>query len=492
MSRGDLGLATVLSHVIVAVTAGASALAVAVGLSSRFPVGLGRRIDPSVGTHFDWSVLGPGVAVTIVGVLAAAFLLGRRAERPDGSGVYRSSALLASFRRRTPLSLGLGASMAFQPGVGRSRVPVVPALLGAVVAVVGVTATLSIDHDITNALAHPELAGVTWTAGVTPDPGALTGRNVSPELARRIEAGSGQGAAEVVIDRDVLGVGSLGAPTFAIRPMVDGRSTPISFTVVSGRSPARRGEAAIGPATAKDLRVHIGDTVGVGDAMARVRIVGEALFPSDVHAEFDEGLWLSPAQFDAIVPPTPPGGSVTDSRLVAVRFAAGTNVPAAIGRLSGTLGSLAQDVSPPSPPDELINLRNVRVLPDVLAGFLGLMGVAALSYVLFSSAQRRQRDFAILRAMGMSRRNARFVLNAQGTAIGLFGIVIGIPLGLAIGRTGWRFIAAHVPLAYIAPLAVLGVVLIIPVTILVANSLAMWPGQLVARTHLPARELRAE
>ena len=49
--------------------------------------------------------------------------------------------------------------MAFQPGTGRSRVPVVPALLGAVVAVVGVTATLSIDHDITNALAHPELAG---------------------------------------------------------------------------------------------------------------------------------------------------------------------------------------------------------------------------------------------------------------------------------------------------------------------------------------------
>ena len=125
------------------------------------------------------------------------------------------------------------------------------------------------------------------------------------------------------------------------------------------------------------------------------------------------------------------------------------------------------------------------------AGFLGLMGVAALSYVLFSSAQRRQRDFAILRAMGMSRRNARFVLNAQGTAIGLFGIVIGIPLGLAIGRPVALHRRARAPRLH-RPLAVLGVVLIIPVTILVANSLAMWPGQLVARTHLPARELRAE
>ncbi len=268
--------------------------------------------------------------------------------------------------------------------------------------------------------------------------------------------------------------------------------------MVAGRSPGGLGEAAIGPATAKNLGVHVGDTVsvgagaGAGRARAQVRIVGEALFPSDVHAEFDEGLWLSPTQFDAIVPPMPPGGSDTDSRLVAVRFAPQTSVPAAIGRLSARLGPLAQDVSPPSAPDELLNLGNVRVLPDVLAGFLGLMGVAALSFVLFGSAQRRRRDFAILRAMGMSRRNARLVLNVQGTAIGLFGVAVGIPLGLAVGRTGWRLIAEHVPLATVAPLAVVGIVLIIPATILLANLLATWPGQLVARTNLPARELRVE
>jgi hypothetical protein len=492
MTRGELGVATVLSHVIVAVTAGASAFAVAVGFSSRFPVGLGRRIDPNVGTHVDWSVLVPGVAVTIVSVLVASFFLGRRAERLDGSGLYRSSRLLASFRRRAPLTLGLGASMAFQPGVGRSRVPVVPALLGAVVAVLGVTATLSIDHDINNALAHPELAGITWNAGVTPDTGALTGRNVTPQLARRIEDGSGPGAVAVVMDRDVLGVGNVGAPTFAIRPMPGAHSTPISFTVVDGRPPAQLREAAIGPATAADLHVHIGDTVTVGGSKTQVRIVGEALFPSDVHAEFDEGLWLASSQFDAIVPPTPPGGSQTDGRLVAVRFATGTDVPAGVARLSARLGPLATDVSPPSQPDELLNLGNVRVLPDVLAGFLGLLGVAALSYVLFGSAQRRRRDFAILRAMGMSRNKARFVLNVQGTAIALFGVVIGIPLGLAVGRTGWRLIVEHVPLAFVSPLAALGIALIIPATILLANSLALWPGQLVAGSRVPARELRVE
>ncbi len=92
----------------------------------------------------------------------------------------------------------------------------------------------------------------------------------------------------------------------------------------------------------------------------------------------------------------------------------------------------------------------------------------------------------------MSRRSARLILNAHGTAIGLFGIVIGIPIGLVVGRIGWRFIAEHVPLAYVTPLAVWGVLLIVPATILLANTLALWPGRLVARSHLPVRELRAE
>jgi hypothetical protein len=295
-----------------------------------------------------------------------------------------------------------------------------------------------------------------------------------------------------VVDRDVLAVDNQGVPTFAIRPMRSEPVTPITFTVVAGRAPVRIGEAAIGPATAKDLHLHVGDSVTVGPARARVRLVGRALFPTDVHAEFDEGLWLSPAQFDAVVPPMPPAGSQTDGRVVAVRFAPGTEVAGAIGHLTSELGPLAQDVSAPSAPDELINLRNVRVLPDVLAGFLGLMGVAALSFVLFSSARRRRRDFAILRAMGMSRRSARLTLNAQGTSIGLFGVAIGIPLGLVVGRFGWRLIAEHVPLENVTSLAVLGVLLIVPITIVLTNVLALWPGKLVARSRLPATELRTE
>jgi hypothetical protein len=489
MSHNHIGLATGLSHLIPAVVAAPVAFGVALLASPRFPVGLGRHIDPDVGYHVDWAVVGPGIGAVVGAVLVASTLIGR-GSRDGRLRLQRSYKSPGALRRWAPVAIGLGTTMAFEPGRGRRRIPVVPALLAAAVAVIGVVASLTIDRGITTALHHPELAGVTWDAGVTPAVHAQTGRNVSPELAHRLTKREGVRAA-VIVDRDVLNVGNVGAPVFSIRPLAGASTTPIRFTLTSGRAPRGRGEAAIGPATAKDLHVGIGDTVSVGASGARVRIVGEALFPDDVHAEFDEGLWVAPVQFAAVVPPIGPNGSLRDGRLVAVRFAPGAPLRSAIGHLQSELGPLAQDVSPPSPPAELTNLQNVRTLPEVLAAFLGLIAVAALGSVLLSCARRRGHEFSVLRALGMTRGNIRTVLNSQGTAIGLFGLVVGIPVGLAVGRLGWQAIAARVPLSEIAPFALVGALLLIPVILVAANVLALWPGR-VTLSHVPAEELRAE
>jgi hypothetical protein len=487
MSRDHLGLATGLVHLLPALIAGPVAFGVALFASSHFPVGLGRHIDPDVGYHVDWTVIGPGIVVVVIIVLVASVLIGRRSG--EGSALrLRPYKAPGAFRRWAPASVGLGTTMAFEPGRGRRRIPVVPALLAATVAVTGVVASLTIDRGISHALHHPELAGITWDVAVTPAPQATTGRNISTGVADRISKDK-QVRASAVLDRTVINVGHVGAPVFSIRPMTGAASTPIGFTLTSGQVPHGRGEAAIGPATAKDLHVGIGDTVTVGDAGARVRIVGEALFPSDVHSEFDEGLWLAPTEFDAVVPPIGPNGSESDERLVVLRFA--TPVRAAAEHLQSELGSLSEGLVGPLTPDELTNLRNVRTLPEVLAAFLGLIAVAALGSVLLSSARRRSHDFAVLRALGMTRGNIRMVLNSQGTAIGLFGLVVGIPLGLAVGRWGWRAIADRVPLSDIPPLALVAALLLIPVTLIVANVLALWPGR-VTLSHLPADELRAE
>ena len=148
-------------------------------------------------------------------------------------------------------------------------------------------------------------------------------------------------------------------------------------------------------------------------------------------------------------------------------------------------------MTPAEVPVELANLRNVRALPVLLAGFLALLAVGALSHVLLTSARRRGHDFAVLRALGLDRRRARLIVNSQATAIGLIGLVIGIPLGIVLGRALWRLVTERVPLVNVAPFALLGVLLIVPASMILANALAVWPGQRVARLH-PAEIFRDE
>jgi predicted lysophospholipase L1 biosynthesis ABC-type transport system permease subunit len=367
-----------------------------------------------------------------------------------------------------------------------------PALVGAVVGVLGIVGTMSIDHGIRDALAHPQRAGVTFDALVMPNPNHFTATNVDSKLIADLTAAAGNGNAAAVLDRNVIDVSGIGVPAFSVRPPVGVAETPIQFTTTSGRAPRDLGEAAIGPATADALHVGVGSTVTVGDKRRPVRIVGKALFPNDVHSEFDEGLWLAPQQYDAVVPPYTPGSNAPIQRAVAVRFGGAVDPAKAVSHLQQAIGQQVQDVSPSDVPVELTNLRNIRTLPVVLAGFLALLAVAALSHVLVTSVRRRRRDFAVLRAMGLSRRATRLVLNSQATAIGLFGLLVGVPLGLALGRTGWRLVSERVPLANVPPLALLAIVVLVPATLVTVNTLALWPGQLVGRRRMPAEALRTE
>ncbi len=83
------------------------------------------------------------------------------------------------------------------------------------------------------------------------------------------------------------------------------------------------------------------------------------------------------------------------------------------------------------------------------------------------------------------------VVSSQGTVIGLIGLLLGAPLGLAVGRAGWTIIAEKVPLEVVRPLALIALLLIIPATVLVVNALAIWPGHRAARIS-PSTVLRTE
>ena len=69
--------------------------------------------------------------------------------------------------------------------------------------------------------------------------------------------------------------------------------------------------------------------------------------------------------------------------------------------------------------------------------------------------------------------------------------MIGIPLGIILGRLSWQWVADATPLVFSPPVAVAVILLAIPVTIVVANLLAAGPARHAARTR-PAGVLRAE
>jgi len=142
-------------------------------------------------------------------------------------------------------------------------------------------------------------------------------------------------------------------------------------------------------------------------------------------------------------------------------------------------------------PQDVLNLRNVRPLPRALSVFLVLLGVAALGHALVTAVRRRRGELAVLRAMGFTPRQTAVTILAQAGTVAVVGLVIGIPLGVILGRLSWEWVADATPLVFSPPVAIVVILLAIPATIVVANLLAAGPARHAARTR-PAGVLRAE
>jgi ABC-type lipoprotein release transport system permease subunit len=83
------------------------------------------------------------------------------------------------------------------------------------------------------------------------------------------------------------------------------------------------------------------------------------------------------------------------------------------------------------------------------------------------------------------------VVGAQSTAVSVVGLVLGIPIGVILGRLAWRLISERVPLQDVPPVAGIALVVIVPLALVGANLLAAWPARRVARLRV-AEVLRAE
>jgi ABC-type lipoprotein release transport system permease subunit len=103
----------------------------------------------------------------------------------------------------------------------------------------------------------------------------------------------------------------------------------------------------------------------------------------------------------------------------------------------------------------------------------------------------RRRDVAVLRALGLTPRQAAACVGWQAAVIGAVAVLVGVPLGMVVGRQIWRLVADSLSFVYVGPTAGLLLVVLVPIALGVLALLALWPARHAARLHA-AEILRVE
>jgi len=138
-----------------------------------------------------------------------------------------------------------------------------------------------------------------------------------------------------------------------------------------------------------------------------------------------------------------------------------------------------------------VNASSLRTTPVLLAGALVLGTAVSLALALAASVRRRRRDLAVLRTVGFTSRQLTRAVSWQATIVVVLGLVVGIPLGLALGRVLWARFADQLDVLSQPTIPVLVVAAIGAGALLVANLAAALPARATRRISAPVL-LRSE
>jgi hypothetical protein len=251
----------------------------------------------------------------------------------------------------------------------------------------------------------------------------------------------------------------------------------VDWWIIDGRRPTADDEILLGPRLAETLDVGVGDQITAGPAR-RLDVVGVGVGPVFGGAFANGALVTADGRARL--------GGTAPFRTLAVRLRDDVSVASFLARYGRDY-----EVGLASVPQEVRNLSELGRLPDLLSGFLALVGLAALGNALFVAVRRRRRDLAILRVIGHSPAQNRLTVITMALTGSILGLAVGVPLGLAAGRNLWKLVAEDAsvegdPLTSAGPvvLVVLGVLL---ATLVLAGVPAWWTAR-----RAPGPALRAE
>ena len=437
------------------------AVVVAFFASPLLPFGVARKAEVDPGFHFDALVLGLGVVVIVtftllVSAFAALRVAGSAARARRAQVPARPSAVarVATSAGATP-ALTTGLRMALEPGRGPTAVPVRSALIGTTLGILGITAVLVFGASLDHLAATPRLYGWGWDTTVEPN----------EQLRPRPSGTCGDVDTAMTDDPALAAVASMCLEGVEVegRPITGwffrSLEGSISPAVVTGRAPTAVDEIALGKATLDAIGKDVGDTVRVrGETRtATFRVVGQTVLPHLSEEDTDpiaEGAMFTGDVIADLFEPI----SAPNMYLVA-RFATDVDPDRLPRTPDGGWRLESGSARAPIAPTEIEDLQQVDHLPTILGGLLALLAVASVAHVVAVAVRQRRRDLAVLRTIGFVRRNVRATVAYQATILGIVGLLVGVPLGIVVGRAVWSAVAGGVGVAteIDAPVLALGI-----------------------------------
>jgi hypothetical protein len=479
MTRAQRVATQAVSALPIAVLGAAVAIGASVAASPLMPVGVARRAEPDPGFAVDGPVLLVGAAATVAVVLvlsalsaAAATRRLRRTAWRDGSR-ETSRAMRALRRTDLPLPALTGVGLVVEPRQGTAWA-VRSAVAGVVVGVTGLVAVSVFTASTDELVRSPGRYGAPFDAEVSGFSGDVLEDGDDALIEDPRVAGAGVMTGGLArIDHDEVN-------TYSIESL----KGDLSFTLLEGHVPRGGAEVVLGTSTLEHAGVRLGDVVDIQGARDSLRaiVVGTAVFPVvDERSAPGRGVLLGPDDLERISSPEEINVDIL------IRWSDGVDAEAANAELAAATET---EVFPPRLPSDVNNLREVKVLPRGLAAVLAILAVLAVLHALVSTLRQRRRDLAVLRSIGFDRRQLGSTLLWQATAIALAGVVLGLPLGLVIGRLAWRAVANGIGVVDDPLSPVVAVVVVAVAAVLGVVGVALAPS-LSARNVSAAEALRS-
>jgi ABC-type lipoprotein release transport system permease subunit len=467
--------------VVIAGAAALVAVVTAVVLSPLAPVGVARKAELHTGLQANVALLAIGTGATValltLAGVAPVWWGTRRARRRAGdeTGSRPSRIGTALTRSGAPTAITAGVRLALEPGRGATAVPVRSTILGTALGVAVIAAILSFTSSIGHLFEEPSLYGWNWDIQV--------GSSFSPELAEdaeriaadpSVEAVALAGQTRLTIDGEQVDTLGLERVQGAVEP-----------TVVEGRMASAPDEVLLGGRTMRDLDLTVGDEAPVtfGDRTVRMRVVGTGVLGEFAGgAGLGEGAAMTIEGLRRFVPDT-------IRNFVLIRARPGADRDALAEGLRPDY--VDEGVFVPEKPSDLADLERVSSLPFVVAGLLGVLALATLASTVATSVRRRRRELAVLKVLGFVRSQVRATVAWQSSTLAVVAGLIGVPLGIAAGRTAWEVFAERLGVPPRPVIPVVAVALLVPLLLVLANVVAAVPGRVAARMR-PAAALRTE